>query len=64
MKLRNLARNSQKIPQLRTKRDFFKNSFFSVDYKRLGKSGPAYQKIQKRLYFQKQYFKIHTALTK
>ena len=42
---RYFVRNSENIPQLRTKHDFFKNSFFTLNYKRVEQSGPAYQKI-------------------
>ena len=39
------SRNSENIPKLRTKHDFFKNSFFPST-KRVEQSGSAYQKIQ------------------
>ena len=44
--IRYFARNSENIPQLRTKHDFQK-FLFPLGYKRLEQSGPAYQKIQK-----------------
>ena len=44
--IRYFARNSENIPQLRTKHDFQK-LLFPLGYKRLEQSGPAYQKIQK-----------------
>ena len=42
--IRYFSRNSENIPQLRAKHDFFP---FYPDYKRVEQSGPAYQKIQK-----------------
>ena len=55
--IRCFLRNSENIPQLRSKHDFFKKLLFPLHYKRVGQSGSAYQKIQKHWYFQKQYLK-------
>ena len=44
---RYFSQNSENIPQLQTKHDFFLKVFFPLGYKRVEKSGPTNQKIQK-----------------